>query len=221
MLPHEKTHGGPKADRYALLEATQLNTSPLVFLAGSDPAATSAALLALTEREPDASGTTADGVSHRLWVVDGQAAEPVLELMRAQPITIADGHHRYETALNYRNEQRKARGGSEDPTAPYESTLAYFANAYAPGSLLLPIHRVIRSEPAPSEAEWAERLPSNLAEVNRGDLRPLGPARAVCGFGLTVRPLDDGGGTWLLRFDEILRDRRFQTNRERAQQRIE
>ncbi len=68
VLPHEKTHGGPKADRYALLQATQLNTSPLVFLAGSDPADTSAALLALTQREPDAEAATADGVVHRLWV---------------------------------------------------------------------------------------------------------------------------------------------------------
>ena len=66
VLPHEKTHGGPKADRYALLEATQLNTSPLIFLAGSDPATTSAALLALTEREPDARGITGDGTEHHL-----------------------------------------------------------------------------------------------------------------------------------------------------------
>ena len=108
VLPHEKTHGGPKADRYALLEATQLNTSPLVFLAGSDPAATSAALLALAQREPDAAGTTADGVSHRLWVCDAQAAAPVLELMSAQPVTIADGHHRYETALNLPSRPRGA-----------------------------------------------------------------------------------------------------------------
>ena len=62
VLPHEKTHGGPKEDRYALLETTQINTSPLVFLAGSEPAETSAALLALTVREPDAAGTTGDGV---------------------------------------------------------------------------------------------------------------------------------------------------------------
>lgn len=144
VLPHEKTHGGPKADRYALLEATQLNTSPLVFLAGSEPAATSAALLALTEREPDATATTADGVSHRLWVVDADVAEPVLELMRAQPITIADGHHRYETALTYRRDHEGDRPADGEPAWDYALALIYPLDQSPPA---LPTHRVIRGQP--------------------------------------------------------------------------
>ena len=144
VLPHEKTHGGPKADRYALLETTQLNTSPLVFLAGSEPEATSAALLALTEREPDATGTTADGVSHRLWVIDAAAAEPVLELMRARPITIADGHHRYETALTYRRDREGDRPAQGEPAWDYALALIYPLDQSPPA---LPTHRVIRGQP--------------------------------------------------------------------------
>ncbi len=144
VLPHEKTHGGPKEDRYALLDSTQLNTSPLVFLAGSDPAATSAALLALTEREPDATGTTADGVAHRLWIVGAEAAEPVLELMRAQPITIADGHHRYETALTYRRDHESERPAQGEPAWDYALALIYPLDQSPPA---LPTHRVVRGQP--------------------------------------------------------------------------
>ena len=163
VLPHEKTHGGPKADRYALLEATQLNTSPLIFLAGSDPTVTSAALLALTEREPDAAGTTADGVSHRLWVVDDEAAEPVLELMRARPLTIADGHHRYETALTYRRDHEGDRPAEGEPAWDYALALIYPLDQSPPA---LPTHRVIRGKPC------GEDLLERLAPYTRVERLP-------------------------------------------------
>jgi len=78
--------------------------------------------------------------------------------MATRPTVIADGHHRYETALEYRQQQIEASG--PDANAPWQSTIAYFANAYAPGSLLLPIHRVVREVPAPSEEAWREQLPA-------------------------------------------------------------
>jgi uncharacterized protein (DUF1015 family) len=64
VLPHERTRGGPKQDRLRLLEVTQANTSPVVFLAGSDPFTAGAALASLTDRPPDARASTADGVRH-------------------------------------------------------------------------------------------------------------------------------------------------------------
>ena len=171
VLPHEKTHGGPKADRYALLEATQVNTSPLIFLAGSEPVATSDALLALTEREPDATGSTADGVQHRLWIVQAAAAEPVLELMRAQPITIADGHHRYETALTYRRDQEATRPADGEPAWDYALALIYPLDQSPPA---LPTHRVIRGKPCGEDlierlAPYAtiERLPDSASLLAR------------------------------------------------------
>jgi uncharacterized protein (DUF1015 family) len=144
VLPHEKTHGGPKADRYALLATTQLNTSPLVFLAASDAAATSAALLALTEREPDAGATTADGVDHRLWICGADEAAAVLSLMSARPVTIADGHHRYETALKYRADHEADRAADADPAWDYLLALIYPLDQSPPA---LPTHRVIRGQP--------------------------------------------------------------------------
>ncbi len=144
VLPHEKTHGGPKADRYALLSTTQLNTSPLVFLAGSEPVATSTALLALTRGAPTAEATTADGVRHRLWVRGADEAAPVLALMSAAPVTIADGHHRYETALSYRADREADRASDADPAWDYAMALIYPLDQSPPA---LPTHRVIRGQP--------------------------------------------------------------------------
>jgi uncharacterized protein (DUF1015 family) len=187
VLPHEKTHGGPKADRYALLEATRLNTSPLVFLAGSEPAATSAALLALTEREPDAAGTTADGVGHRLWVCDAADAAPVLELMSAAPVTIADGHHRYETALEYRRHHEAERVPGVEPGWDFALALVYPLDQSPPA---LPTHRVIRGQPCgedllPRLERFAsvERLPDREALLARMD-QPVAFADGATGIGI-------------------------------------
>ncbi len=144
VLPHEMTHAGAKADRYALLESTQLNSSPIVFLAGSDPAATSAALLALTERAADAEALTPDGVRHRLWICGAEEAGPVLRLMSAAPLTIADGHHRYETALAYRADREADRAGDPDPAWDHLLALVYPLDQSPPA---LPTHRVIRGRP--------------------------------------------------------------------------
>jgi uncharacterized protein (DUF1015 family) len=144
VLPHERTHGGPKADRYALLEATRLNTSPIVFQAGSDAAQTSEALLALADRGPDAEGSTADGVDHRLWICGADEATPLLELMSSAPVTVADGHHRYETALAYRADHEADRATDPDPAWDYLLALVYPLDQSPPA---LPTHRVVRGRP--------------------------------------------------------------------------
>jgi uncharacterized protein (DUF1015 family) len=98
------------------------------------------------------------GVAYRLArLTDPPKVERLQGFLATRPTVIADGHHRYEAALEYRRQQIEALGW--DATAPWQSTIAYFANAYAPGSLLLPIHRVIRDIPAPTEEEWRKQLP--------------------------------------------------------------
>ncbi len=186
VLPHEKTHGGPKQDRYALLAATQLNTSPLVFLAASEPEATSPALLALTEREPDARATTDDGVSHRLWICAADEAAPLLALLSSAPLTIADGHHRYETALKYRADHEADRGTGADPAWDYTLALIYPLEQSPPA---LPTHRVIRGQPCGEDllerlAPYAaiERLPDHESLLARM-AQPTGFAEGATGTG--------------------------------------
>jgi len=158
VRPHERTLAGPKADRLKLLRAAEANLSS-VFLLYEDPSDELGPLLAraldegLVGRAKDQAG-----VEYRLARLDARdAIDRIAAFLAPRPSVIADGHHRYETALEYRREMR-ARAGDR-PDAPWQSTIAYFANAYAPGSLLLPIHRVIAALPAPSEDAWRKRLP--------------------------------------------------------------
>lgn len=105
VLPHERTTPKAKTDRLDLLRATRTNVSPVW---GLSMAQDMSALCDVTN-PPVARATDADGVHHRLYRVDQRGAiETISEAVGAQPIVIADGHHRYQTGLNYQQEQRDA-----------------------------------------------------------------------------------------------------------------
>ena len=161
VLPHERTLAGPKADRLRLLRAAEANLSS-VFMLYEDRENELAAILASAfGAGGEILGTARDGagVEYELArLTDPQGISTLKDFMSTRSCVIADGHHRYETALEYRREQREVAGGVEGQ-APFESTLAFFANAYAPGSLLLPIHRVVLRGEVPSETAWREKLP--------------------------------------------------------------
>jgi uncharacterized protein (DUF1015 family) len=161
VLPHERTLAGPRADRLKLLRATRANLSS-VFLLYEDREDMLGEILASAFGSAGrVLGAARDdaGVSYELARLEAPDAIAALgNWMADHACVIADGHHRYETALQYRRERREEIGDGAD-AAPFDSTLAFFANAYAPGSLLLPIHRVVKNVTAPSPVEWAERLP--------------------------------------------------------------
>jgi uncharacterized protein (DUF1015 family) len=141
------------------MRATGANLSS-VFLLYEDPGRTLNALLAAKlDAGPAAVARDSAGVENRLVpVADPDFVAAARAFLADRAVVIADGHHRYETALAYRDERRKA-DPSAGAAAPFEFTLGYFANAYAPGTLLLPIHRVVREVPAPDDAAWTARLP--------------------------------------------------------------
>ncbi len=159
VRPHERTLAGPKADRLKMLRATRANLS-IVFLLHEDREEELLRRLApALAAEPLASARDEAGATHRLARIDDPAQiESLRAFFEPRPLVIADGHHRYETALAYRDEQRAAHPDAGED-APWEWILAYFANAFAPGSLLLPIHRLILRGAPPSDREWSERLP--------------------------------------------------------------
>ena len=170
VRPHERTLAGPKADRLKLLRAAEANLSS-VFLLYEDRADELGPLLSRALEDGFlASAADAAGVEYRLArIADPDAAERVQAFMAKRPTVIADGHHRYETALDYRREQA-ARTPDAPSSAPWQSTIAYFANAYAEGSLLLPIHRVVREGSAPSLDDWRAKLPGWQVEIlERGE----------------------------------------------------
>lgn len=146
VLPHERTLAGPREDRYKLLRATGVNTSPVVVLYDDPTAAGAPVLDEIRARPADLDLVDDDGVRHRLWAVlaDGDAAQAVAPLLAAAsggPVTIADGHHRYETALRYRDERRMTRSCEEDPAFDYLLTL--FLEATRQPLTVLPTHRIL------------------------------------------------------------------------------
>src|SRR5712692_9206007 len=128
VFRHEQTLSGPKADRLELLRHTKTHTGQL-FMLYSDAARRIDTILAEAESAAAPATEMRDeyGVLHRLWVfAEPQRVAAILKAMEDQKLVIADGHHRYETALNYRNERRVvasglgANAGKIDPDAPYE-----------------------------------------------------------------------------------------------------
>jgi uncharacterized protein (DUF1015 family) len=169
-----------------LLRAAEANLSS-VFLLYEDREDQLGELLAKTLVEaPLGHAIDGAGVVYRLArMTDPQRIATLERFLAERPSVIADGHHRYETALEYRRQQIAIHGPDAD--APWQSTIAYFANAYAPGSLLLPIHRVVRDLPAPSEEIWRNRLPDWT--IRR--LRDVTPDGIVALLAEALEPLAD------------------------------
>jgi len=144
VFRHEQTLDKPKADRLELLRATRAHFGQ-IFMLYSDPAGEIERALS-TDSAPEVGFADEFGVHQQVWRVSAPGViELVVSKMRAKKVIIADGHHRYETALNYRNEQRAAgasRGTSGEP-APYELVMMTFVNMESPGLLVLPTHRVV------------------------------------------------------------------------------
>ena len=142
---HEQTLAKPKADRLDVLRHTRGHFGQ-IFMLYSDPGCEVEAILnPAPDAEPDMDILDEYGVRHRAWKVSDPAAiAAVQQKMADKKLIIADGHHRYETALNYRNE-RRAEAGQIIEAAPYERVMMTLVNMDSPGLLILPTHRVVHS----------------------------------------------------------------------------
>jgi uncharacterized protein (DUF1015 family) len=143
VFRHEQTLAKPKADRLDLLRATRAHFGQ-IFMLYSDPAGEIEQSLASSD-SPDMEMQDEYGVLHQVWrISDPGMVGLVRGKMLEKKLIIADGHHRYETSLNYRNERRAALGSTtKDDGAPYEFVMMTFVNMDSPGLLILPTHRVV------------------------------------------------------------------------------
>jgi len=144
VFRHEHTLSGPKADRLELLRHTHTHIGQL-FMLYSDPQKRVDAILEQVESSEKPVTELLDeyGVTHRLWIVaDPRHVAAIQQAMTDQKLVIADGHHRYETSLNFRNESR-AKAGKVVPDASYERSMMTFVNTYSEGLTILPTHRVV------------------------------------------------------------------------------
>lgn len=143
ILPHEQTFGGPKEDRLALMKATRTQLSPIFGLYTDADDVIGNALASAINRDPDAVGTL-DGVENRVWIVtDPAVLKKVTGEMADKKIFIADGHHRYSTALMYRDEVEREQGQLA-PNHPANFTMFVLGSMDDPGSLILPYPRVLQ-----------------------------------------------------------------------------
>lgn len=159
VLPHERTLPRALTDRLNLTRATCANLSQ-VFGLFTDPDCASAALLdTATAAVPLFTAHGSDGVFNSLWAIrDPEAIAAVVNLIGEGPIFIADGHHRYTTALAYRDERRAAdaEAGTIPPDPAYDFVMMALVNMDDPELLVLPMHRLARSEGAfDAAAFWA------------------------------------------------------------------
>ncbi len=158
VLPHERTHSGPKLDRLRLYRAAHADLSQIFLLFPDDDGAVGSALKAASGSPAAAprEATDGDGNRHRLVPLAGLAAEGVATALRDRPLYIADGHHRYETALAYRDERRADGDHSAD------TLMVYLCSISDPGLTVFPTHRLVRGVAVPGSEELRRRLETSL-----------------------------------------------------------
>ncbi|MGH7763413.1 MAG: DUF1015 family protein [Candidatus Dormibacteraceae bacterium] len=165
VLPHERTHRGPKEDRLALLRATNASLEPLWFIYEGRGSGLAAVIEVVAARSPAVSLVGPEGTHHRLWVISDPILHAAVHADFAKlPVLIADGHHRYETSLAYAQEV----GGPADAASRF--TLALLTDLDDPGLEVVPTHRVLKAgvavtggEPAGSLEETLAALPGRVA----------------------------------------------------------
>ena len=214
---HERTMTGPKEDRYKLLRATGVNTSPVVAMYEEPSGGAASILASVAETAPAVDIVDEDGVRHREWIVEagGGAAEVLCDLASAATLTIADGHHRYETALRYRDDRRVGQPDGADTGS--EDVLMLLLEPGAGPLDILPTHRVVVNLGTQGlgdllarvgelfEVEWGVAPERLIAEFDRSRTRPEAAGRGEGRFGLWTR---DGGAILRARpgaFEPLLR----------------
>jgi uncharacterized protein (DUF1015 family) len=166
VFPHEFTLSGPKEDRFKLMTATRMSLSPVFLLydlAGDDITAAWAA--GIGAGDPEAIVGDTAGTTTKLWPTSDPALIDLIgRTLEGRPLIIADGHHRYETALRYRDYRRETDGltpAGATEAAAFDYALAYFSNMADPGLAIYGTHRLLAGLPA----EKVAALPVTLADA--------------------------------------------------------
>jgi uncharacterized protein (DUF1015 family) len=158
ILPHERTLSKPKSDRLKLIRATAATLSPIMALYDDPRGALTKSLAKPLKRAPAVAFHDAVGEEHRLWIIrDDALIAKVSAFFRDRQLYIADGHHRYETALAYREELREARR-ELPPEDAANFTLMALSAIEDPGLVVLPTHRIVRGVAQERLAEFTRDL---------------------------------------------------------------
>jgi uncharacterized protein (DUF1015 family) len=200
VLPHEQTHARAKADRLSLTRAVIANLSP-VFALYEDPQSAVRPIIEPAMADPPLMSITGeDGDHHTIWSLEGgQRFAQLAEVFNISTLYIADGHHRYETALNFRNFQRQ-----QHPEAPADAAFNYvlmlLVDVRDPGLTILPTHRVLHDLARFDATQLLRRLSEHYRVVPRESrvdllaaMRQEGGSHRI-GLALPLIPSPSGGG---------------------------
>jgi len=156
VLPHEKTYKGPKQDQLNLLRACRTHLTPIHALFSDKEHAVINVYRAFMQNPPQQQAVDADGTVHRTWVIEDEAAiRQICEHLRDKSLFIADGHHRYETALALK---RELRGGTTGASEGARYVMAYLTSTSHPGLTILSAHRMLRGVSDLNIGRFLERL---------------------------------------------------------------
>jgi uncharacterized protein (DUF1015 family) len=148
IYPHEYTHSKPKKDRLDLMRICRANISPIFSLYHSEEKKVSGILSEINSKTSYIEAVDRDGSIHRLWEIsDPNAIVTIKREFEGKALFIADGHHRYETALEYQKEMREKEGAAGGPR-PYDYVLMFLANTAEEGLTILPTHRLVKNIPS-------------------------------------------------------------------------
>lgn len=193
VLPHEQTHARAKADRLSLTRAVIANLSP-VFALYDDPQSAVGPIIAPALADPPRLSITGeDGDRHTIWSLEGDRRFAQLaEVFNTSTLYIADGHHRYETALNFRNFQRQQHPEAP-PDAAFNYVLMLLVDVGDPGLTILPTHRILHDLDRFDASELLRRLSARHRVVARGSRAGLLAAMQQPTDGHRIGMALDGG----------------------------
>ena len=144
VRPHESTMAAPRSDRLSLLWALKANTSPILAMFEDHGEQISSLLAAQAQNKPTINLRSVSGEKHKVWAItDREIINQIATKLITEPVYIADGHHRYESALNYRR-QRRASSPSLSGEEPFDFVMMTLVDFTDPGLLILPPHRLVR-----------------------------------------------------------------------------
>jgi uncharacterized protein (DUF1015 family) len=180
IFPHERTFSGPKEDRLKLTAACRANFSQIFSFYGDPEERVDGIIRENLPGEPRFDLTDGRGVRHILYsITDPSVIAAITGGMKDQTLFIADGHHRYETSLRFR--QMMKEDSPAEYSGDYDYVMMYFANTYSPGLNILPFHRLIKLPEFIESSKVVKRLKyvGDLTRVPISDDRPAALARLI------------------------------------------
>lgn len=170
ILPHERTFSAHKDDRLKLMRTCKAQFSQIFGLYEDKEQMLMNRIKHIREERPISDFTFTDGTRHRIWEIDDlEILRDIALFLKDKRIFIADGHHRYETARNYRNMMR-VRHGMKPSNRTFEFVMSYLTNMYDEGLSILPSHRLIKECPHFEKASFMNKV-SQWFEIKRLNLK--------------------------------------------------